>query len=513
MAVVAAALAGGAWGAAGPGFVSTRGRWLVDAQGRVLILHSMNVAQACKRPPFLPWQTKDDLAALRRWGFDSVRYLIVWEAVEPRPGEYDDAYLDQVAVRLRWCREVGLRVILDMHQDVYARKYGGDGAPDWACLDAGIPFQRIKGAWYMSYAAPAVIKAFDAFWANKPGPGRVGIQDRFIAAWQHVARRFRDDTNVVGYDLLNEPYYGSAAYPIFFALVAAVGQELGPEFQSQWRQLLSKPEGATPLAGQLVEQLYQRGKLLDVLDAASGPAMEFERRRLQPFYNKLVAAIREVDPHHICFFEPAGGSASGTRLKTGIAAPRDARGRPFANVAFAPHHYDFWFDLKLPHAGPTELVLPQLKRAADAGGAMDAPTWFGEWGALGAKTPGAEAMVRAQLDAFDDLLCGWAWWQYSKGFTKLPFRPLMGRPHAEIIAGVPTRMRCTDAAFELSFVPLPQGGETVIWVPPALRAETRVRLVGSGDARVRRDESGFVRVVCPAGARECRIAIALKRAE
>ena len=390
-------------------------------------------------------------------------------------------------------------------------KYGGNGAPAWACLDAAISFERVKGAWYMSYASPAVMRAFDAFWSNEAGPGGVGIQDRFIATWQHVARRFRDDTNVIGYDLLNEPYYGSAAYPIFFALVGALGRELGPEMEAYAKRLLTDMNAAVALGGEILEQLYRRGRLLRVLDDASAPARAFEQRSLQPFYNRLVAAIREVDAHHICFFEPAGGSASGTRLRTGIAAPKNAAGKPFGNVVFAPHHYDFWLDLKLHRAGPTELLLPQLRRAADAGDAMSVPTWFGEWGALGANTPGAAEMVRAHLDAFDELLCGWAWWQHSRRFDELPFRPLLSRPHAEIIAGVPIRMRCSDETFELSFTPLPAGGETVIWVPPSLSARPHVQLAGTGTANVRRDERGFVRVVCSAGPRRCDIVVEFAR--
>ena len=507
--VLAAAFAALTVAASASEYVQSKGRWLVDPAGRVLILHSMNVGQSCKRPPFLPWQTREEITILRAWGFDSVRYLISWEALEPQPGQYNDAYLSQVEERLAWCRQAGLRVIVDMHQDIYSVRYGGNGAPRWACIDGGTPFQRIKGAWYLTYAAPAVIQAFDSFWANAPGPGGVGIQDRFVAAWQHVARRLRDDTNVIGYDLLNEPYYGSAVYPIFFSLVLQLGQELGPEVREKWQQLLTQPEGAVEVAGEVVAQLHARGRLLSLLDVVSAPAMQFEQRSLQPFYEKLVAGIREVDPHHICFFEPAGGAASSTRLRPGLKALRDAQGRPFANTAYAPHHYDLWADLRLPDPGPTELVLPQLRRATQAGDAMNVPTWFGEWGGPSAYSPGASEMVLAHLDGFDALFCGWAWWQYGRDFSKLSFRHLLSRPHAETIAGMPTRMHCSTTAFELSFDPLSAGGETTIWVPPSTRTETHVKLHPEGKAQARRDPAGFVRVTCPHGARQCTITIEL----
>ena len=126
---------------------------------------------------------------------------------------------EQVAERLRWFRDAGLWVILDMHQDLYSRKYLGDGAPEWACLDDGIPFVAMPGGWFMNYQTPAVIRAFDNFWANKPGPGGIGIQDRFISAWQHVARRFKDDKNIIGYDVMNEPFYGSSVIGILMAMI------------------------------------------------------------------------------------------------------------------------------------------------------------------------------------------------------------------------------------------------------------------------------------------------------
>ena len=56
---------------------------------------------------------------------------------------------------------------------------------------------------------PALNRAFDNWWANAPGPGGVGLQDRYAAAWRHVAERFRNERYLMGYDLLNEPWPGS----------------------------------------------------------------------------------------------------------------------------------------------------------------------------------------------------------------------------------------------------------------------------------------------------------------
>jgi len=67
------------------------------------------------------------------WELNAVRFLVLWAAVEPERGVYDDAYLDQVAERMAWARQAGLVVVLDLHQDVHGEGFGGDGAPRWTC--------------------------------------------------------------------------------------------------------------------------------------------------------------------------------------------------------------------------------------------------------------------------------------------------------------------------------------------------------------------------------------------
>src|SRR4051794_33545768 len=79
---------------------------ITDDQGRTLILHGLNTASSAKDASGLPWITQDDVVRERRdLGSDAVRYLIQWKNVEPRPGVYDEAYLDQVARRLAWYRQ------------------------------------------------------------------------------------------------------------------------------------------------------------------------------------------------------------------------------------------------------------------------------------------------------------------------------------------------------------------------------------------------------------------------
>jgi endoglycosylceramidase len=491
--------------AAGSGFVRADGRWFVDDEGRVLMLHGVNLLP--------PWPAKDEVITLGKSGFNSVRYVIRWDAIEPQPGQYDDAYLDKVAERLEWCREAGLRVILDMHQDLYAPKYGADGAPDWACLDDGQPHQPVPGAWFMTYFSPAVMRAFDNFYANKPGPGGVGIQDRYIAMWQHIANRFRDDPNVIGYDIMNEPSYGSALTAVMASIIAAAARDLGPESGAKLAGIFANPDNAFVIVSDAIQELTKKGSLFTVLDAAGGPAREFEKKTLQGFYDRIACAIREVDPNHIIVLETPMGDMSGTRMLSALQPPKGPDGKPLPNTVFSPHFYDFSSDFNFEYAGKVEYVRRFLARASASGDAMNVPTWFGEWGIWTnqAERPDGAVLAKHHVEALDQLLCGWAYWAYGSGFKNFAFLPALTEPYAQAIAGVPTRMQATADTFELEFKPMPSGGETIIWVPQNYKAETKVRFAGAGTARTSRDPDGRIRVTTSPGAGTCTVTIGLTR--
>ncbi len=60
---------------------------------------------------------------------------------------------------------------------------------------------------------PAQKAAWDNLYADKPGPGAIGLQERLAAAQAYVASQFADDPWVLGYDVINEPSAGSASEP------------------------------------------------------------------------------------------------------------------------------------------------------------------------------------------------------------------------------------------------------------------------------------------------------------
>jgi endoglycosylceramidase len=182
---------------------------LRDGDGRALILRGVNLAGSHKQAPYTDPFTPADYAQLHAWGFRAIRYLIVWAAVEPTQGHYDDAYLDRVATHLRWAHDAGLGVILDMHQDVYGEGFGFDGAPRWTCDEAYYKAFVPRDPWSLNYTDPNVLACVDHLWTDLP------TRHALALAWRHVAERLGDQPAVIGFDPLNEPHWGTAPVPSF----------------------------------------------------------------------------------------------------------------------------------------------------------------------------------------------------------------------------------------------------------------------------------------------------------
>ena len=189
------------------------GRWITDARGRVVFIHGVNMVY--KRPPYYPNAAgfgADDARFLHRHGFDGVRLGVIYKGVEPKPGKYDDAYLRRIAATQRTLARHKVFSLLDFHQDLFNEKFQGEGWPDWAVQDDGLPNPR-NGFPGNYLTNPALQRAFDHFWANDPGPGGVGLVRRYARAWRHVASRLGGASGILGYDLLNEPWPGTVWQP------------------------------------------------------------------------------------------------------------------------------------------------------------------------------------------------------------------------------------------------------------------------------------------------------------
>ena len=145
LAALATGLTGLPTAAAAQPVAGHAGQWIIDADGRVLLTYGVNMAY--KVGSYAPDEIgfDDDAAFLAANGFDSVRLGVIWKALESRPGVYDDRYLDRLAATTETLARHGILTLVDMHQDQYNERFEGEGAPDWAVQDDGLPAEPKLG--------------------------------------------------------------------------------------------------------------------------------------------------------------------------------------------------------------------------------------------------------------------------------------------------------------------------------------------------------------------------------
>lgn len=237
--------------------------------------------------------TLDDLRFIKRSGLNSVRVpfnyrLFVTNDEIPRLEGVGYELLDRV---IKWCRQVGLYVILDMHAAPGGQT--GDNIDD-------------------SFGYPFLFESTTS-------------QELTVRIWRKIAARYRNEPAVIGYDLLNEPI------PHFF-------------------------------------------------DAA------YFNPKLEPLYRKIVAGIRQVDPHHIIFL---GGAQWDTNFNV-FGPPFDRK------LAYTFHKY--WMDVKQE----------AIQEYVDFSGKYNVPVWLGE---SGENTDEWIASFRTLLERNR---IGWCFWPYKK---------------------------------------------------------------------------------------------------
>ena len=390
------------------------GRWITDAKGRVVIVHGVAVVVGGsfdggpERTAAAVGFKRADARFLARQGFNAVRLGMFFRGYSPGPGAYDDRYLSSFARTQRQLARAGIFSLLDFHQDQFGPPYAGRGFPDWFFMDDGLPN---SGAPFPGgyFANPALNRAYDHLWANDPGPGGVGLQDRFAAGWARVAARFARAHRVLGYDIFNEPWPGSA--------YAACAQ----------------PAGCPPGG--------------------------FDQVQLTAFSNRVIAAIRTADRRHLAFYEP------NLLFDVGAATGHGQVDDP--NAGFSFHNYCLGAAPGLPHVpdpanicrdvGET-LVFDNAEAQSRETGAAPLMTEFGD-----TEDPAIHARVAGLADRF---MIGWTDWAYmgSTGQIKIddaqPPTPDNIRrerldavvyPYPQLVAGTPESYGWDGARFELVF--------------------------------------------------------------
>jgi endoglycosylceramidase len=455
--------------------VMVQGDQFVDQQGRQVILNGINVVSKKQDEQYLFQAGPEFYRKLSEWGFNSIRFIIIWDGLEPEPGVYNESYLDEIEKRIQWAAQNKINVILDMHQDLFSVKYS-DGAPEWATLDESKP--HTTGAiWSDAYMmSEAVQTAFDNFWANKQAPDGVGLQDHYAQLWQHIAKRFSKHANVIGYDIMNEPFPGSSAMQAMPAMLTAYA---GLVYQTTGK-LMSEEElaqmwGHAESRMEALKMLSTRANYAPVIDALYQFNKHFEEVHLQTMYQKVSDAIRQVDDRTILFLEHSYFSNTGVR--SSIKRTNLPDGTPDPLVAYAPHGYDLVTDTKDAASAKSERVEFIFDRIEEKGKELQMPVWMGEWGAYYSHSDAIVPVARHAVSLIERNLIGNAYWSYDPGTEKLGyFQKALWRPYPSNTTGQLLRYGFDHASRQFMMEWLePEGAteSTLIYVPRISKLATK----------------------------------------
>jgi hypothetical protein len=237
-----------------------KGDSFIDEKGRQVILRGVNLGGSTKVPyvpngathiktdfsdhrdvsfigrPFPIDEADEHYSRLKNWGFNCLRFLTTWEAIEHKnPGEYDRDYLKYLRNLLERANDYGFYCFIDPHQDVWSRMSGGDGAPGWTFEKVGLDFTKFNETdaallmqekypdeypimiWSANYYRFATATMFTLFFGgNEFAPGYTidkktiqdYLQEHFINSMKEVAKICKDLPYVIGYDIWNEPNKG-----------------------------------------------------------------------------------------------------------------------------------------------------------------------------------------------------------------------------------------------------------------------------------------------------------------
>lgn len=254
--------------------VDVEGTRFVDTYGRQVILRGVNLGGDSKLPypdggtdhpgdfadhtavsfvgrPFPAEETDEHLGRIAGWGFNTLRLLVTWEAVEHAgPGQYDEAFIESIGRICERAADFNLVVFVDFHQDVWSRMSGGSGAPCWLFAKLGLDYRSFgvsdaahvmqyrydygdprprqeerypTMSWPINYRMPVNGIMWTAFFAGRTYTpdwtidGRNVqdfLQDHYFGAVRAVAHRVRRLANVIGFDTLNEPGTGWIGQPL-----------------------------------------------------------------------------------------------------------------------------------------------------------------------------------------------------------------------------------------------------------------------------------------------------------
>ena len=222
--------------------------------------------------PFTEQEAHYHFGQLKRWGYNALRYIFTWEALEHGgPGVYDEEFIAHTIKILRIAKDYDFYVFMDPHQDVWSRYTGGSGAPMWTLYACGLnpetfattqaamvhntwpnPADFPKMLWPTNYTRLATETTFTLFYAGRDfAPNAIidgkNIQDyltdHYIGACAHLAKRIHEagdleDECVIGWESMNEPHRGLLGWEDLDSIPESLKMRKGT-MPTPWQSILS----------------------------------------------------------------------------------------------------------------------------------------------------------------------------------------------------------------------------------------------------------------------------------
>ncbi len=268
------------------------GSWFNDDQDRYLLFRGVNFASRTKLAPYLPiapLETKNlsqlnlkeeiksvepELDRLKDVGFNIVRLLISWKAIEPRPNTNLDELLPEGKQYLTYVKEIidelyarNLYVFLDFHQDIAHEIYGGDGFPDWALAKD------------IEHELPEPSNVRDKKWMIKYVTNK-SVKKTLTSFWQNDLTHIEGEKNKLEH------------FPVRTHLEKTIGQT------AKFFRSLNNGKGHPAILG--IEPFNEP-------NPAGLPKERFEQDFLVDYYRNVDLEIRKFDPDVFIFMEPNVG--------------------------------------------------------------------------------------------------------------------------------------------------------------------------------------------------------------
>ena len=382
--------------------LSHQGRWLTDPEGRVVILHGVQIDHWEPTAPVnVVNLSPANVQFMASMGFNLARVSMTYSGVAPTPGSFDQSYVDSFLAFDHELAGVGIYDLLDMMQGEYSQAVGGWGFPAWMTITDGVP--NTDTPFPNGYEEnPAEYTTWDNFWANAIDSDGIGLQDDYASGLHQIAQQFAAAPALLGVEILNEPWPGSS-----------------------W------PTCANPAGCPIFDQA------------------------LTAFYRRIIPALRSADPNHLIVYEPNIFFDYGAATQLGDVGDN--------NTVFAFHNYCLDSVAEgienLPN-GQTPLDPLQLcgidenlvftnaeTRAAGNGDAL----LMDEWG----NTTDTTVLERMAAEA-DAHMTGWSYWAYedccgsaaaivqngaepptSPGNLNMAVLDALVRPYPQAVAGTP----------------------------------------------------------------------------